>query len=282
MSGDRPSQQELLRRHGVRPVKRRGQNFLVDGNLARAIAVDVISLGTDILELGAGGGALTRPLLDAGARVTAVEVDRGLCDVLRDEFAEEARFTLLEGDIARLDWAEALAAAGDRPVMAGNLPYVLTSEVLFALAEHRDRVSGGVFMVQREVARRLAAEPGGREFGVLAVLLGALFEISERRTVPPEVFWPRPEVVSAVVSLKPRGEAWSAEEFARFRVLVKALFGRRRKKVGKILRGLYDVDDHTASIWLGRAGIDPDDRPERITRAALRELAAVTPLLEDA
>ncbi len=282
MSDERPSQQELLRRHGVRPVKRRGQNFLVDGNMARAIAADVTSIGNEVLELGAGGGALTRPLLEAGARVTAVEVDRRLCELLREEFADEARFTLREDDIARLDWQAALSAAGKRPVMAGNLPYVLTSEVLFALADHRDQVAGAVFMVQREVAQRLAAEPGGREYGVLAVLLGALFEIELRRKVSPAVFWPRPEVVSAVVSLRPRADTWSTEEFARFRALVKALFGQRRKMVGKLLRGLYGVDDHTAASWLEQAGADPADRPERLPREVLRRLAGTVPALEDA
>ncbi len=275
MSEDRPSQQELLRRHGVRPVKRRGQNFLVDGNMARAIAADIMAFGDHVLELGAGGGALTLPLLEAGAHVAAVEVDRNLCAVLRDLMTDEARFTLLEADIARLDWGQALSAAGDRPVMAGNLPYVLTSEVLFALADWRERVAGAIFMVQREVAQRLAAEPGGRDYGVLSVLLGSLFEIEVVRIVPPEVFWPRPDVVSAVVRLAPRDDPWSDEAFARFKALVKGLFQQRRKKVGKILRRLCGVDDHTAVDWLTRVGIDPDDRPERIPRDRLRALAEI-------
>ena len=281
MNEDRPSQQELLRRHGVRPVKRRGQNFLVDGNMARAIAADIMAFGDQVLELGAGGGALTRPLLEAGASVTAVEIDRNLCEVLREQMAGEARFTLLEGDIAKLDWGEALAATGDRPVMAGNLPYVLTSEVLFALADWRDRVSGAIFMVQREVAQRLASEPGGREYGILSVLLGSLFRIEVLRMVPPEVFWPRPDVVSAVVRLAPRDVQWSDEEFAHFRSLVKGLFQQRRKKVGKILRRLCGVDDHTAVSWLTRVGIDPDDRPERIPRRALRALAEIVPGVDE-
>lgn len=282
MSGSRPSQQELLRRHGVRPVKRRGQNFLIDGNMARAIASDILSFGRDVLELGAGGGSLTFPLLDAGARVTAVEVDRRLCDLLREEMAQEARFKLLEADIAALDWEGALSTAGDRPVLAGNLPYVLTSEVLFALADWRECVAGAIFMVQLEVARRLAAAPGSREYGVLSVLLGALFRIEVVRQVPPAVFWPRPEVMSAVVSLAPRRQAWPDDEFNRFRALVRKLFQQRRKKVGKVLRQLYGVPEITSDGWLTRAGIDPDDRPEHVSREAFRRLAATVPEVEEA
>jgi len=281
VSGRRPSQQELLRSHGVRPVKRRGQNFLVDGNMARAIAGDVLALGDRVLELGAGGGALTFPLLEAGASVVAVEVDRNLCEILHAETTDEARFRLMEADIASLDWDGVLTAAGDRPVMAGNLPYVLTSEVLFALADWRDRVAGAIFMVQQEVARRLTADPGCREYGVLAVLLGSLFEIEVVRQVPAAVFWPRPEVVSAVVRLVPHDADWSVAEYRRFRALVRKLFQQRRKKTGKLLRQLHDVPAATARDWLERAGIDPDDRPEHISREAFRTLAAMVPEVEE-
>ncbi len=277
---DRPSQQELLRAHGVKPTKKRGQNFLVDGNLARAIAADVLELGTDVLELGCGGGALTRPLLDAGARVTGVEVDRGLCALLRQELAEEERFELLEDDIARLDWAAALARAGERPVMAGNLPYVLTSEVLFALADHRERTAGGVFMVQREVAQRITAEPGGKEYGVLSVVLGSLFETELVRQVPASVFWPRPDVQSAIVRLRPLAEKWEREEFLAFKDVIKSLFNQRRKQITRSLRGRLGGDAEAAADVLERAGVAPSDRPEQVDRERLRIVARLVAELE--
>lgn len=279
---DRPSQLESLRARGIRPVKRRGQNFLIDGNLARSIAADVISLGSDVLELGAGGGALTFPLLELGARVTAVEVDRGLCDLLREDAGGRDGFRLHEGDIARLDWDALLEAAGPRPVVAGNLPYVLTSEVLFAVADRRDRVAGGVFMVQREVATRLIAEPGGREYGVLAILMGSRFEVEQMRTVPASVFWPRPDVVSAVVRMTPRTDPWAADEYVRFKSLVKGLFQQRRKHVAKLLKGLRDADDAEVRNWLDAADIEPGLRPEQIARGKLRALARAVPAEEDA
>lgn len=272
--GGRESQLAVLKRHGIRPVKRRGQNFLVDGNLARAIAFDVLALGDRVLELGASGGALTTPLLDGGARVTAVEVDRHLCALLAAELGADPGFTLLEADLARLDWADLVERAGPRPVVAGNLPYVLTSTVLFALAGLHDRVAGGVFMVQREVAERITAAPGGRDYGVLAVVLGAVFAAETVRPVPAGVFWPRPAVASAVVRLVPRA-AWPAAEYAAFTQTVKTLFGQRRKKLGTLLRTHYELDAAELARVAAAAAVDLQRRPEQLDGAAWRRLAAV-------
>ncbi len=270
------SQLSLLRRHGIRPVKRRGQNFLVDGNLARAIAADVAELGTDVLELGAGGGALTVHLLDLCARVLAVEVDRNLCAVLTAEYGDRSGFTLREDDLARLDWSGVIAAAGARPVVAGNLPYVLTSKVLFALADRQQDIAGAVLMVQKEVAERLVARPGGRDYGVLAVVMGSLFHITMQRTVPATVFWPQPDVASAVVRLTP-ADPWPADEYARFLTVVKNLFQQRRKQLASSLRARYDLDDAEVADLAGRVGFDPAQRPEQLDAACWRRLAAALP-----
>jgi 16S rRNA (adenine1518-N6/adenine1519-N6)-dimethyltransferase len=267
------SQQDVLRQYGIRPVKRRGQNFLLDGNLARAIADEALALGRHVLELGAGGGALTLHLLAGAERVTAVEVDRNLCEVLRGEFGADPAFGLIEGDLGQLDWEAALAAAGPRPVLAGNLPYVLTSKILFTLADLRERTAGGVFMIQKEVAQRLVAAPGSRDYGILTVLLGTLFTIKVVRNVPPAVFWPRPEVDSAVVRLVP-AEPMAEPEYAVFAAVVKKLFGQRRKKLGSRLRDQFGLDASQVAAVTQSAGLDPDSRPEQIQSAGLRRLAA--------
>lgn len=266
------SQRALLRRHGVIPVKRRGQNFLVDSNLARAIAAEAAALGPRILELGAGGGALTWPLLELGRQVTCVEVDRRLCALLQSEFGERPGFSLLERDLARLDWPQVLAQAGPRPVVAGNLPYVLTSTVLFALADQRQDVAAAVLMVQKEVAERLVAEPGNRQYGVLAVVMGSLFEVALLRTVPAAVFWPQPEVASAVVRLLPR-PAWPDDEYRAFLATVKPLFQQRRKQLGSILRRLFELPEQTLQDLAQRAGCELFQRPEQLAAAAFRSLA---------
>lgn len=275
------SQQNLLRKYGIKPVKRRGQNFLIDTNLARAIAQDSLDLGDEILELGAGGGALTVHLLEQARRVVCVEVDRNLCALLQAEYGHLPNFELLEADLAKLDWSAALDRAGQRPVIAGNLPYVLTSKVLFALADYRNRTRGGVFMVQKEVADRLTATPGGRDYGILAAVLGSLFDIKLVRSVPANVFWPRPEVASAVVRLTP-GEPWADPEYRHFTAVVKTLFGQRRKKLRTQLRAHFNLSADEADQVAARAGLDPEFRPEQIDAPRLRRLAAALPVKEEA
>lgn len=268
------SQQEVLRQYGIRPVKRRGQNFLLDGNLARAIAGDALALGDEVLELGAGGGALTVHLLAGARSVACVEVDRELIALLQAEFEGRPGFRAIAGDLTKLDWNEALVAAGQRPVIAGNLPYVLTSLVLFKAAELRSRIAGAVFMIQKEVAERLTATPGGRDYGVLAILLGSVFEIRMVRTVPASVFWPRPQVQSAVVSLTPAGDMGD-DEFDHLREVVKKVFGQRRKKLVSQLRTQFLLEPAGAERLAREAGLDPEARPEQITPEGYRSLAGL-------
>jgi len=267
-----PSQRELLRRYGIRPVKRRGQNFLLDGNLARRIADATLELGREVLELGAGAGALTVHLLAGGGRVTAVEVDRHLCELLRSEWGGDPNFRLREADLARLDWAALLAELGENLVVAGNLPYVLTSSVLFALADRREHLAGAVLMVQKEVAERLTSRAGNKDYGVLSALLGSLFRIEVVRRVPPEVFWPQPAVASAVVRMVPAAP-WPEAEYRSFSKLVKTLFGKRRKKVGTLLRQAYGVSTERLAEVARAADIDPAARPEQLDGQQLQSLA---------
>lgn len=274
--GGNRSQRAVLRDYGIRPVKRRGQNFLVDGNLARAIARDILALGDRVLELGAGGGALTAQLVTGARRLTAVEIDRKLCALLQAEFGDRNGFCLLEADLATLDWDEVIAAAGPRPVVAGNLPYVLTSTVLFALGRCHDRVAGGVFMVQKEVADRLAARPGGRDYGVLSVVLGAVYDLRTVRSVPRSVFWPQPGVTSAIIELVPR-EVWDADLYARFIRTVKALFGHRRKTLATCLRRIHELEPQELDHIFAEAEVEPVSRPEQLTPADFRRLALALP-----
>ncbi len=205
-------------------------------------------------------------LLDLCEQVTCVEVDRNLCALLEAEYGDRPGFTLREADLARLDWAEIIEAAGPRPVIAGNLPYVLTSTVLFALANRQADLAGGVFMVQKEVAERLTAVPGGRDFGVLAVVLGSLFEISLRRTVPGTVFWPQPEVASAIICLLPR-EPWDPTELTHFIATVKLFFQQRRKQMGSLLRRQLKIDEPAVAAMAQAVGFAPAQRPEPLVAA---------------
>ncbi len=236
-----PSPQQLLRTHRLSPKNSFGQNFLADPNLtAKIAALSVPEPGVVVLELGAGLGALTTQLLARGARVVAVERDRDLVPVLSEIFAserEQGRLRVLEADAKTLDWVEAARALGSgegaqvaptKWIVAGNLPYQLTGPLIeksVQLARHLERA---VFLVQKEVALRLTASPGTKDYGALSVFTQAQFRVQRAFTIGPGAFVPRPRVDSTVVVFEPLAEPVS-EETSAFRSVVKAAFSARRK-----------------------------------------------------
>lgn len=270
MTADSP--RRMLQQHGLRPKHAWGQNFLDDEQVLDDI-VQAARLGPDsvVVELGAGLGHLTRALLDTGARVVAVERDRDMLRVLEETHAE--RLTVVAANAARLDLA---AVAGTRPLtLVGNLPYHLTSSILFeVLEQHRDLVRC-VFTVQKEVAERVAAGEGARSGGILTVLLGVWFEASIVRTVPASAFHPPPKVDSAVLLLEHRAEPRAeVGDEAFFRKVVKAAFSHRRKTLLNSLRSDAELGDAPQiRDALGAAGIDPSRRAETLGVGEFARLA---------
>lgn len=272
-----PSPRALLEKYGLRAKKSWGQNFLGD----QAILDDIARLavereGEPVVELGGGLGHLTARLVARGARVVVVERDRDMARVLRGELGEAV--ALVEADAAHVEYARlsALAApAGSAPgpiAVVGNLPYHLTSPILFSLLDQTAAVSRAVFLVQREVAERLAAAPGSREWGVLSVFLQRDAEVTVERIVPPGAFLPPPKVDSAVIRVRFRPAADAIVDRARFRRLVKAGFGQRRKTLGNALKAGRVAEPEALAAALGAAGIDPGRRAETLT---LSEWAAL-------
>jgi 16S rRNA (adenine1518-N6/adenine1519-N6)-dimethyltransferase len=263
-----PSPRALLEKHGLRAKKSWGQNFLGD----EAILSDIARLAVDgpgerVVELGAGLGHLTARLVDLGAEVVAVERDRELAAVLRAELGDRVR--LLEADAARLDYREVGAlfgpGEGRRLSVVGNLPYHLTSPILFGLLDQAGLVARAVFLLQREVAERLAASPGTKDWGLLSVLLQHRAHVSVERRVPAGAFLPPPRVESAVLRAAfgpPRAQV--ADE-ARFRRLVKAGFAQRRKVLANALGAARIAPEEALAAALARAGIDPRRRGETLT-----------------
>jgi len=266
------SPRRMLQQHGLRPKHAWGQNFLDDERvLADIVQAARLGPGSVVVELGAGLGHLTRALLDTGARVVAVERDRDMLRVLEETPAH--RLTVVAANAARLDLA---AVAGTRPLtLVGNLPYHLTSPILFeVLEQHRDLVRC-VFTVQKEVADRVAAGEGARSGGLLTVLLGVWFDASVVRVVPASAFHPPPKVDSAVLLLEhrstPRAEV---SDEAWFRKVVKAAFSHRRKTLLNSLRSDPELGE-AASIRkaLGAAGIEPSRRAETLGVGEFARLA---------
>ncbi len=268
------SPSELLRRHGLRPKKAWGQNFLGDDRHLAAIARAAgAGPGDVVVELGAGLGHLTRHLLATGAQVVAVERDRDLVPVLRAELGDEPRLEVLEANAATVDLA-ALAPPGGKLLVVGNLPYHLSTEILFHVEEARAVVRRAVFLLQREVTERVAAEPGGKVYGVISVLLQLWADADVPHRVPAAAFTPPPEVESAVLRLSfrdtPRADPGDP---ALFRKVVKAAFAQRRKTLGNALGSARLVSKEALAGAFAAAGIDPGRRAETLS---VEEFAALS------
>lgn len=218
------------------PVRKSlGQHFLSDRRILARI-VDALELAGDetVVEVGPGRGALTEQLLPRCARLVVIEYDRALAAILRERYAGEPRLSVVEADVLETDLA---AAAGtDDFVLVGNVPYYITTPILFHALE-RPRPRRAVYLVQREVADRAASPPGSRTYGALSVNLQAVATVRTLFRVPAGAFQPPPKVESAVIRVEPRPDPVIApDDEAAFRRLVQDAFGMRRKQVGRIVR----------------------------------------------
>jgi 16S rRNA (adenine1518-N6/adenine1519-N6)-dimethyltransferase len=273
-SGSPSGPRALLDQRGLRPKHSFGQNFLVDPNIAARIAeLSTTPPGGTVVEIGAGTGALTRPLLARAARVVAIERDRDLVPVLSEDLAGDVatgRLTVVEGD-AKTANIVALLEGGPAPrVLAGNLPYQLSGPLLertVGLAAHLDQA---VFMLQLEVAERLAAAPSGEDYGALTVFVRAAFDVRRALVVKRGAFYPQPNVDSAVVVLT--RAARITEETPAFRAVVKAAFSQRRKTLRNAWRSL-PLDREGLARAAERAGIDLDARGETLDVSAFARMA---------
>lgn len=264
MSHPTQTARDRFRALGLKPKKSFGQNFLADPRIARAIAeLATPEEGGTVVEIGAGLGALTSPLLERAARIVAIERDRDLCPILRDAFEAElvtGRLELIEADAASLDYAAFFTAAPRPHVLAGNLPYQITGKLLEMTTALADRIDRAVFMVQREVADRLAAQPGMASYGALTVFVGAAFRVERAIAVGRGAFFPSPDVDSAVIVLHPEKRA---EETEAFRSAVKAAFAQRRKTLRNAWRKLGPPEE--VERRAREAGIDLDKRGETLS-----------------
>lgn len=258
----------------LRPRRRLGQHFLVSGAvLARIVEIVAPRAAEPILEVGPGLGFLTRLLIEAGARVWAVEIDPWMIERLnRSPLASHPRFQLVRGDILSVDFEAFLPA---EPVkVVGNLPYNISSPLLFRLFEESGRFSSFVLMLQEEVAERLASRPGNKSYGVLSVWLQLHGRIEKRLTVAPEAFYPRPKVRSSVVEIRLYDRPMvGPEERELARRVVRAAFGKRRKTLANALAELLPQQAGEAARLLERLGVEPRRRGETLAPQEFLQLA---------
>jgi 16S rRNA (adenine1518-N6/adenine1519-N6)-dimethyltransferase len=242
------------------PRKRFGQHFLKDTRVLDSIVAALGDLRErTVVEIGPGRGVLTDKLAERAKRVVAIELDRDLVQHLRERYAQQPHVTIIEGDVLQTDLS---AVAGGPYVLAGNVPYYITTPIIFhALEVPRPDVA--VYLVQKEVAERMAAPPGDKTYGALSVNLQAVLQVELLRKVPPTAFNPPPAVDSAVVRVVPRPDAVIEPALeARFRSFVIAAFGLRRKQLVRVVRTVANLDAETAGALIARCGLSPESRPE--------------------
>ena len=264
--------QHILNRFKLRADKKLGQNFLIDENVVcQIVAAAELSEADTVLEVGPGIGTLTQGLAESKARVVAVELDTRLLPVLATTLNGYDNVRVVHGDILKVNIMEEVGAPSFK--VCANLPYYITTPIIFALLEKRLPMERLVAMVQKEVAERMAAQPGGKEYGALSVAIQYYTEPKIAFIVPPTSFIPAPAVDSAVIVCKRREKppVEVCDEGLFFRV-VKAAFSLRRKMLSNSLKNMGIKSEQVAK-WLELAGVDGKRRAETLS---LEDFAKLT------
>lgn len=266
----------ILKAFGLRASKRLGQNFLIEPGVVRAIVESAeLEPGEHVLEIGPGIGTLTQGLAEAGAQVTAVELDKRLPDVLAETLRGYENVKIIQGDVLKVDLREIM---GDEPFkVVANLPYYITTPIILELLEQHLPITRLVTMVQREVAERMTAPPGGKDYGALSVAVQYYTEPEIILDVPPRCFLPAPAVDSVVIACTVRKEppVTVGDEKLFFRVM-RSSFGQRRKTLANALRAAGFPREELEKA-METAGIDGTRRGETLS---LAEFAALSRALE--
>ncbi len=251
-------------------LKKFGQHFLHDASVLQSIADAIAPTPDDtVLEIGPGRGALTELLIPRAGRVVAVELDRALAAQLTERYAGNSNVRIVQADILDTDIR---SLVGDSYILAGNVPYYITTPIIFkSLEPPVSRRS--VFLVQREVAERIAAKANDDQYGALTVNVAATSEVEIIREVGAGSFSPPPRVESAVIRITPRGAPLIERELVpAFRAFVQAAFGQRRKQIQRVLRSVRGLSVEEVTSILNRCGVDPTARPETLSPTVFVEL----------
>jgi len=254
-----------------KPRKRFGQNFLHDQQIIDRIIASIAPQKTDlIVEIGPGQAALTQPLVDSGAELHVVEIDRDLVAVLQKKFAGVSNITIHSCDALKTDFSEITQNRAFR--LIGNLPYNISTPLIFHVLGWHKLVKDMHFMLQKEVVNRMAAEPGSKAYGRLSVMTQFRCNVMPLFDVQPESFSPSPRVCSSIVRLQPLGAApYDVGSDENLQKVVAAAFSQRRKTLRNSLRKLLDADQ------ILTAGIDPGQRAEQLSLSQFATLARLLP-----
>ncbi len=270
----------ILKKFGVRPVKRLGQNFLADNSIAeKIIDASFVDRNSCVVEIGPGVGSLTLGLAERAGSVIAVEIDRKLADITRSLTTDCDNVVILDGDILSMDIAELFKMYGRSGMVrkvVSNLPYCITTPVIIKLVEQSAGLDSITVMVQKEVADRLTAQPGSSNYGALTVSVGYYTQPEKIMDVSPGCFIPGPDVWSAVIRLDLFGQpVVTSADRGEFVKTVRAAFGQRRKKLKNALfnSGYFSMTREQILDILKTTGIDPGCRGETLSVMQFEKLA---------
>jgi 16S rRNA (adenine1518-N6/adenine1519-N6)-dimethyltransferase len=262
---------ELMRRYDFYPRKKWGQNFLIDGNILNKIASSCKLTQDDyVIEIGPGMGALTVKLANDSGGVLAIDIDQDLQVMLNEVLCEYDNIRILFADILTVDLEKELAKAFALPQpwpyqVCANIPYNITTPIIFHLLENCPHLISATLMMQKEVAERIMASPGGKEYGLLTLMTSYYAHSELLMNVSRNCFYPRPEVDSAVLRITPRKEKIKVKDETLFKALLRASFQKRRKTILNICTGFSKQDKNQIRGWLEQWGISPLARPENLS-----------------
>ncbi|MBN2439240.1 MAG: ribosomal RNA small subunit methyltransferase A [Deltaproteobacteria bacterium] len=256
------SVRKMVAQYDFHPAKRLGQCFLEDLNIVRRI-VDLAEPAGDetVVEIGAGLGFMTEELAKRAGRLIALEVDPRLVEILRERFFGQDRVAVVQADVLKYDFFS--ARPDERIKVVGNIPYHISTPILFRLLEFRQSISSMLLMMQRELADRITAQPGTKEYGIPSVLVARYTQAESLMTVAPTCFYPVPDVVSSVLRITPVEPSDPLDETL-FSRIVRAAFAQRRKTLRNNLRNL-GLPENYADTLLSASGIDPNRRAETLS-----------------
>lgn len=253
----------LLKRYKLRPQKKLGQNFLTDQNLMDKLmdALDIYP-DEDLLEIGSGLGVFSYRLAKHSLGLLGVEKDRRLVEIAREEFGEQENLKFLEADFLNLDLKQILKPYRVPIKVVGNIPYYISSRIIFKLLENHSLFQLAVLTVQKEVAERMVSEPGSKDYGILSILLNSQVECKKLFDLEPGCFFPPPEIVSSAVKISfPKSPLYAIHNPELFKKIVKTAFSQRRKTIRNTLKIL--LKNNKIKPW-EHCQIDPELRPEQI------------------
>ncbi|MDY6861793.1 MAG: 16S rRNA (adenine(1518)-N(6)/adenine(1519)-N(6))-dimethyltransferase RsmA [Thermodesulfobacteriota bacterium] len=259
---------QIINKYNVIPFKGKGQNFLINpGSLNKIIELSELCSDDVILEIGSGIGNLTRLILPRVKKLYAVEKDKKLIHILTEELKEFKNVIIMNEDILKHRFSHFIQDEGVKIKVIGNLPYNISTPLLFNLIKERRLVSSAVLMFQREFGQRIIADCGSKDYGILSVFCQTFFNIQRGHIINPSSFYPSPKVESIIIKLIPKGHIKIKPELEKnFKILVRAAFGKRRKKLkNALLYSALSITEDILAIGFKRTGISLDRRPQTLT-----------------